>query len=350
MAVQHNVSLRLSGSKLRYPHGKFPAVAINDAEIVVEMHQPSRASNEIHYQVGNLNGDLLDLSEPRKLDTGSFPKVAINNDNQVVEVHEGHRLRYIYYSIGKIEVPDRGRRINCQWNVKSRPIDWGRYPAIAIHGNRVVITYDRSYLTYTTYYCIGTINDNGTDIVFGVTSKLFDAGGAETSVAMNAEHVVAVGRGWNGFICMVAQIRAVQGGQIEAGAPGVELGVKTETTLDIGGFCPNVCLTAADDIVMVWQTSTLRQLKYSTGRINFIGNGAERQIDGIHINEGRGYDMGCNPTIAVSLNGQHVLEEHETNAPNGHSNLYYRTGIIEIQNKPPVERDHENEQDGQNGN
>ena len=349
MANRRDTILRLSGVVPRHPiHGKFPAVAVNDHGIIMELHQPYITSSIIYYQVGSVNGEKISFTEPYDLDRGRFPKVAINNANRVVEVHEGKLRRHIYYRIGTIEVP-RGGNLSCKWEGnKSTQLNnkWGRFPAVAVYENTALITYDRSYGSYKTNYHIGTINDDGTDITWGETTSLFDADVSETSVAMNAEHVVAVGRGWTTFMCLVAAINrpvvrgAAAQNQAHGAAQHVQLGAKKQITFDHFGYNPNICLTADHHIILVWQSFTWRQLRYATGRITravAAGNAEERNISFSQTAGRNRSDLGFgyNPAAVTSLNGQHFIEEHESNFSKFRCTLHYRTGSHQHEAEAP---------------
>ena len=336
-------AITFSGSNLRSSHhGKFPAVAINDDGIVVELHQPYIASSNLYYQVGSLNRDKMkvDWCELTYLDFGRYSKVAINNANRVVEVHEGAHTRRVFYRIGMVEVPKFGN-LNCKWEgERSNFLDWGRYPAVAVHDNTVIITYDRSYLSYTTYYCIGTISADGMDITWGATSELFDVSVAETSVAMNTEYIVAVGRGWTRIECCVAhriQSATVQDVDLQP--------IFRRINFDQLGYCPNICLTDDHHAILVWQSLITRRLICTVGRITWgiIKNFQETPTI-FHANKTHMYDFGYNPSIAISLNGKHVIEEHETNFAKARCTLHYRTGSLERNTLQSDHRDDESEQ------
>ena len=308
-----------------HPGGKFPAVAINDQGYVLKFYQPSIVSTEIHYQVGNLtDGGSLHLSTRMVYDNGRFPKVALSNapENRIVTVHEGQYLRCIYYRVGTIQDVPEGVP-QCNWPCKtSQLVCWGRFPAVATHGDTVIITYERAYWNYATYYSIGTVNANGSDIVWGQKSQsLFRAGVAEMSVSMNDHYAVVAGRGWGGIVYLVAQIR-----------PGPQLELVNEVCDDTLGYSPTVCLTANETVVLVWQTIALRQLRHVTGNIR-----ADNHVVVIDTKESKLYDWGYNPTIAVSQNGRHVLEQHETNVINLGCSIHYHTGRMEPEDQQHVQ-------------
>jgi hypothetical protein len=47
----------------------------------------------------------------------------------------------------------------------------GRFPAVAVHENRVVVTYDRAYGPYTVYYCVGNVTADRNGIEWHELSK-----------------------------------------------------------------------------------------------------------------------------------------------------------------------------------
>ena len=65
------------------------SVSINKDGTIVKVYQPFILNNEIHYNVGQLNGGEINSEDTKFLDYGRYPKVAINNGNRIVEVHEG---------------------------------------------------------------------------------------------------------------------------------------------------------------------------------------------------------------------------------------------------------------------
>ena len=314
--------LRLSGSVRRRPHthGKFPSVAINDNGTVVEVHQPFIISSDMYYQIGAINGDEVDFSEERRVDAGRFPKVAINNDNCVVEVHEGKYRRRIHYNIGVLN----NQRTRINWKPKPESICWGRFPAVAMSGNRVVVTNDIAIGWYSTCYRIGTINARQTAIDWGEKQKLFDSGVTETSIAINENNAVAAGRSWWRIVYRVGQFRD---GAIHW---------YNQINYTVLGYCPTISLTHHGDVVMVWQSFNFRQLSYAVGRVD-----VQAQEASIGWRNGRNYDSGYNPSIAISPNTNQVLEEHETNHSKFRCTLHYHTGFLNEEEEQAA-GDHEN--------
>ena len=312
--------LKLSGSILHHQsHGKFPSVSINDDGSIVEVYQPHILSTEIYYNVGRLNGEEIDMSKEAKcLDYGRYPKVAISNDNHIVEVHEGRARRHIYYHIGIIDANNK----TVKWHGGVHSLCVGRFPAVAVHGDRVVITYDRAYGSYKAYYCLGKFTAGGRNIKWDEKNncKLFKSyGAAETSVAINEHNVVVAGRGWSNIICRVGRF---QGNAIE---------FATEIPFDHLGYCPTVCLDNEGYIVMIWQSFALRKLNYAAGK---IPDHDESTIEWTQHAPLRRYGYGYNPTIAISPDGTNILEEHETNYAPYRCHLYYHTGTLEKPQQP----------------
>ena len=313
--------LRLSQSNRRQHFGKFPSVSINDNGTIVEVYQPFIPSYKILYKIGRLNGEELKMrEETRCLDYGCYPKVAINNRNQVVEVHEGRVLRQIYYHIGIVDINNE----TVNWYPCVYILCGGKYPAVAVHGDRVVITYDRAFGSYTSYYYVGNFTTDGTGIQWepgSANHKLMDA--TETSVAMNDRNIVVAGRRWSGIMCRLGRFR---GNSIEF--------TKEFPFTQLGYYCPSVCLNNDGYILMVWR-STTRKLKYIATNIADPENPSITwpKNDSIRTNE-----YGCNPTIAITPGGGRVIEEHETIYPL-YRCLYYCTGVLdklphEVQPKP----------------
>ena len=324
------MSVTLSGSKKREPHGKFPSVSINDQKVIVEAYQQSVVSKKIYYKVGQLKGQKMDMCEGDNfLDYGRYPKVAVNNENLVVEVHRGKYVNNVYYRIGMVNLATR--RIN--WNTNVQKLCRGQYPAVAVHGNIVVITHDYPYVACTTYYHIGTVNRERNAIDWAVTrERLFESVYvSETSVAVNDRCMVVTGRGGVGeILCRVGNLM-LQDNKF-----------KIETWKDISfehrGYFATVGLKDDGHILMVWQSFTLRRLIYITGKID-----GPRDIEW-SSSESHMYGVGYNPTVSVSPRDGLVLEEHETNySGGGRCTLYYHCGTL-------VEEEADREQENRDPN
>ena len=247
--------LTLAGSVRRQAQGMFPTICMNRNGIILEAHQPSYASQTMYYQVGTLRKNDVNFTERRPLvGSGKFPKVAINDDNLVVEVHEAVFTRDIYFNFGVLD----DQRVEWQNKISATYLAPGRFPNVAVRGRRVIVTHDRARFLYQSYYRIGTINERGTTIGWSNQMPLFPQSGiSETSVSLNDEFAVAVGHGWSRILCIVGRIQD----------NGADIEWTNEIEFDCNGYWPSVCLDNADRTIMVWQSLFGRRLGYAEGTI-----------------------------------------------------------------------------------
>jgi hypothetical protein len=290
--------LTLAGSAPRRARGNFPSVSINRNGTIVEAHQPSSSSTTMYYQIGTINKTDVNFYEERPIvGSGKYPNVAINDNNRVIEVHEGARThtRKVYYNVGPLE----SQRI--QWQDRSMLLAPGRFPAVAVRGNRVVVTRDRALFRNSTYYHVGTINEGGTAIEWGNKHALFEGSAmSHTAVAINDEFAVAVGRGFSRIACRVGRFPDGEAKNIDW-FNEISLG-------DNVGICPKICLDDAGCTVMVWYSRFLKQLTYTEGELKQRN---EQWV--VEWQQSRNYDNGVRPAIAIAPNNGQVIEEHETN-------------------------------------
>jgi hypothetical protein len=135
----------LSDDQRRYISGGVdPTVAINDLGTVVEIH--STDGDHLYYRTGVLNSSsgviewLWTPSSGQYYDKGKWPSVAINNDNWVVEVHNSEGESNCWYNVGKVEQDGSIIWGEITWDdtTKSRNYDTGQYPSVAISGDRIL--------------------------------------------------------------------------------------------------------------------------------------------------------------------------------------------------------------------
>ena len=327
MFTDYNIMLRLSGAIERHPRGKFPSLSVNNNGVVVEVHQPSTLSGTIYCQVGHIKQDEVVFREEREAGIGKYPKVAVY-DNYVVKVHEGEILRKIYFDFGRL---DDDFCIAWKTPISDSPrICNGRLPAVAVYGNRAVITYDSAYIGWNTYYRIGIIDEQGESIKWGEENKLFQSGATETSVALNQDYVISAGRGWG-------KIRYIIGRINEDGAAIEKLyEVKCDA---IHGYRPSLCMDNEGYIVMMWQSSG-RELLYVNGELNVRQNPLCVRINWGNI---RSHGLGYNSAISLSTNNNYIVEEHETNTKLS-LDLFYCTGELQKRQVAAMNRDDQREQ------
>ena len=100
------------------------------------------------------------------LGQGRYPRVAINKESYVIVVYEGVIRRRVYYSIGKAY--SNGLRID--WFKNEFFLSKGRYSAVALHNDRVVITYNDAF-TYKTYHYSGLLKTDSKSITWAARSE-----------------------------------------------------------------------------------------------------------------------------------------------------------------------------------
>ena len=65
------------------------------------------------------------------------------------------------------------------------------FPAVAMHDNRVVMTYDCAYIRHSTYYRIGAIKSQGRMMIdWGEQRRLFRSAVTETAVSISREYTL----------------------------------------------------------------------------------------------------------------------------------------------------------------
>src|SRR4030042_5853097 len=88
---------------MKFDTGLNPSVAINDNNIVVEVHESNIDDEDLYYRVGLLDNvtNTVKWGTSIKYDTGDRPSVTINNDNMVVEMHQAHESNDLWYNVGR---------------------------------------------------------------------------------------------------------------------------------------------------------------------------------------------------------------------------------------------------------
>src|SRR5260221_1918663 len=152
-----------------------PAIAINDAGIVVEEHEVHQGSKVwLYYDVGEVKPAGTELyvdwtGKPVRGAEAAMPAVAINNRGVVVEVHRypyGTSDRRLFYTIGRldgraiafeprkvIEMPN-GTKVN------------GFYPSVALTDEGLVIVVLRARTKVEVLELVGQVAANGKSIAW----------------------------------------------------------------------------------------------------------------------------------------------------------------------------------------
>ncbi|UUC44950.1 hypothetical protein [Flavobacterium cerinum] len=173
-------SIEWWGKDEKYDSGVQPNVAINDYGVIVEVHK-SQSYDKLYYRVGKLNGQSIKWGPSRNYEKGIKPAVAITNAGLVVEVHQSEGHPKLYYRVGRID----GDSIN--WS-NSIPYQDGVNPSIAITDDGRLIEVHESQGVTGLWQMSGKIN--GTSIIWSEASN-FDSG-STPKAAISSSGQIAV--------------------------------------------------------------------------------------------------------------------------------------------------------------
>lgn len=175
----NGATVQWGGSK-SYSNGYNPSIAINNNNIVVEVHETSNIiTNSMYCKVGSVNGNSIDWGDDSKYDSGKQPSVAINDNGVVVEVHKSQGANTLWYRVGQIN----GKKID--WG-DSHKYDDGVNPSVSLNNNGVVVEVHKSQGGNTLWYRVGQIN--GKSINWGGSHQYQD--GITPSVAITDDGTV----------------------------------------------------------------------------------------------------------------------------------------------------------------
>jgi len=90
------------GKAAVYDTGTSPSVALNNENVVVEVHKNAN-SDALYYHVGKVEGDKIAFGGSHKYDSGVQPSVAITDSGLVVEAHKSENFNTLYYHIGRVD-------------------------------------------------------------------------------------------------------------------------------------------------------------------------------------------------------------------------------------------------------
>ena len=165
-----------------YDKGVQPSVAITNDGLVIEVHKSqTEGEDTLWYHVGKVNGDKITFGKSHNYDKGVQPSVAITNDGLVIEVHksqtEGEDT--LWYRIGTVK--DDTNTIEWQdnknnKNKKSTEYDKGVQPSVAITNDGLVVEVHKSQNHDTLWYHVGRVNDDNTITGFNDKSKNYSNG------------------------------------------------------------------------------------------------------------------------------------------------------------------------------
>lgn len=195
------------GTMHSHTNGRYPAIAINDNGVVIELHQDSGITNNLYWSSGMLNSSETDISwntsGASHYDDGYTPSVALMNDGTVIATRLSSDGT-IHYNIGSLS----GSSLN--WNKSSPPAlenaqkargGYAACVAVCNEHNKVVIVYQAT--NNKLYYHVGEINSSRTSIdwraveVFDDQSQLsygegFNYARLSPSVSINDDNEVVI--------------------------------------------------------------------------------------------------------------------------------------------------------------
>lgn len=179
--------VRFGGSH-QYDDGITPAVAVNAAGVVVEVHETqSIFSSGMYYHVGQVDAasQSIQFGGSHEYDSGNVPAVALNDQNVVVEVHESNGLSSkLWYHVGRA---DPGNK-TVAWG-GSHDYDTGSAPSVALSNQNVVVEVHRSEgLSNALWYHVGVVDPGTLTIEFGPSIQYDD--GVDPSVALTDDGFV----------------------------------------------------------------------------------------------------------------------------------------------------------------
>jgi GH18 family chitinase len=129
---------------LKYETGKYPSVAINDLDMVVEVHEGAD-NDDLCYRVGEVDKETNRVdwksTQPDRYTTGHKPSVAINNSKLVVAAHQGMHGQDLAFRIGAI-VTKPDKTLDIVWKKEDshgNNYERGSRPSVAINNNGLVV-------------------------------------------------------------------------------------------------------------------------------------------------------------------------------------------------------------------
>ena len=265
------------GEADRYDTGKWPDIALNDGNVVVEVHQ-SQNRDTLWYHVGKVEGNKIAWRESIEYDEGLYPSVAITNDGLVVEVHESQNRDTLWYHVGRVN----GDTI--EWG-DSIEYDDGVQPSVAITNDGLVVEVHKSENYDKLYYHVGRVNRE--TIEWGESIQYDD--GIEPSVAITNDGLVVEVHKSQSHHKLYYHVGRVNGDTIEWG----------ESIQYDDGVQPSVAITNDGLVVEVHKSQSHDTLWYHIGKVE--GDKISWRNDGksTEYGNGKGPKVACNGMLAV---------------------------------------------------
>ena len=229
--------------------GAYPSICINNDNTVVKMNNSAGLRSRLYCNVGKIeSGGGISWGESSRFDHGGrYPRVAINNDDTVVEVHQSQYSRELHFRVGVVDTA----RKSIQWG-NSRCYDSGMNPAVALlDGGSVISVYQTSALgSYATVYRVGSVDVEHKNILWGNPSSY----GRGKKLALAANQAGAVVEVHKGVLGNNLYYRV---GKLDKGIRTILWG---EDTLYGKGHDPCVAIDSEGHVLEVHSSTVLRRL------------------------------------------------------------------------------------------
>ncbi|MEH1842371.1 MAG: NUDIX hydrolase [Nostoc sp.] len=282
----------------RYDTGRSPDIALNNGNVVVEVHETQGLGSTLWYRVGDVKGKEIqwrNKDKSVKYDNGVQPSVAITDDGLVVEVHISQGLKNtLWYRLGTV----KGDTIDWKNNNKSAEYDSGVYPSVAMNNNGLVVEVHKSQGNDTLWYRVGRVKGNTIDWENNDKSiKIENDNGVRPSVSITDDGVVVmVHEKDNTLWYRVGRVK-------NDGTIWVK-GDQSKSVKYDNGVQPSVAVTNDGLVVEVHKSQGLKNTLWyrGTGQVN------NNTIDSWDDKKSKDYSHGEVPKVAC--NGQLAVETH----------------------------------------
>jgi hypothetical protein len=158
-----------------------PAVAVNANNKVISMY--GNEVNTLYYNIGTINGAVVDWGGSHRYDDGAYVAVAMNNHNEFVEVHRSGTFDDLWWYGGKLQSNGTLKRGE---KYQHGNLHDGTVPSIALSNSRIMIgAYQESN---SKFKCrIGTYEDQSINFL-----SILEVYGTKPCVAFNQTNDFAV--------------------------------------------------------------------------------------------------------------------------------------------------------------
>jgi hypothetical protein len=273
----------------QYDSGIIPSVGIANST-VVEVHQ-SQGASTLWYHVGGLTGDLVGFGASHKYDDGIHPAVAVNTADTVVEVHETQSpfSSGMYYHVGQVDASNKSIAFGSSHNYDS-----GNKPKVALNNSNVVVeVHESNGPSSNMWYHVGIVDPSDKSIAFG-GSHNYDSG-ATPSIAINNSNVVVEVHQSNGPSTNLWY----HVGVVDPTGKTIAFGASHNYD---SGATPSVALTDDGFVIEVHQSQTFNTLWKRIGQVD-VANKTINWIGGsVHYCDGSDTTVASDGTMAVQVN------------------------------------------------